>query len=72
MFTSRRTTSDSGIATGLVLDYVRPSTPPDLTYGGEDIIDKEIFFSYTTNKDLTRWEHASLDYILNSYTRPRK
>ena len=55
--------SDCGIPTGLVLDYVRPSTPPDLTYAGEDIIDKEIFFSYTTNKDLIRWEHAALDNI---------
>ena len=55
--------SDCGIATGLVLDYVRPSTPPDLTYAGEDIIDKDIFFSYTTNQDLARWEYPTLESI---------
>lgn len=43
--------SDCGLATGLVLDYVRPSTPPDLTYAGEDIIDKDMFFSYCDMKN---------------------
>jgi len=56
---------DCGIATGLVLDYIRPSTPPDLTYAGEDIIDKDIFFSYTTNQDLSRWDHTTLQQAAN-------
>tara|TARA_Y100000361_G_scaffold154035_1_gene177838 strand:- start:985 stop:2778 length:1794 start_codon:yes stop_codon:yes gene_type:complete len=39
--------SDCGLSTGLVLDYVRPKSPPDLTYAGEDVVDKDSFFMYT-------------------------
>ncbi len=43
--------SDCGLSTGLVLDYVRPKSPPDFTYAGEDIIDKDKFFSYSDMKN---------------------
>ena len=38
--------SDCGLSTGLVLDYIRPQFPPDLTYSGEEVYDDNNIFYY--------------------------
>lgn len=38
--------SDCGLATGLVLDYIRPSEPVDITYAGEEVYDIDSIFEY--------------------------
>jgi len=51
--------SDCGLATGLVLDYVRPSRhpePPDLTYAGEEVFDVDTLFWY-----MASYEYCAVD-----------
>ena len=38
--------SDCGLATGLVLDHLRPQNPVDVTYAGEPIFDIDNYFYY--------------------------
>jgi carbamoyltransferase len=38
--------SDCGLSTGLVIDYLRPDEPMDLTYAGEEVYDDNDIFSY--------------------------
>ena len=47
--------SDCGLATGLVLDHIRPQFPIDMTYDGEEIYDEDSIHSYLIGRNVQRF-----------------
>ena len=47
--------SDCGLATGLVLDHIRPQFPIDMTYAGEEIYDEDSIHSYLIGRNVQRF-----------------
>lgn len=43
--------NDCGLSAGMLLGYLKPMNPPDLTYSGLEALDKDLLADYTVNED---------------------